>query len=207
LRAALLTSVSVLLLAACGGDSGEPAATAAPPTATTEVTETEETPTGETIAAIRETPLTAKLDSGYRVENGSISNPDEADLPVAPGSVEAHWYKSQSRWVVVYAGVPEDPGPICPGNSILVGTSYESVSNAPIEDGVSCGGAILAQEPAGVQWCGPYLVYVTEIPASKNGALSASIERYDGAVILGVTGVTSTDFGTAPKVELSELGC
>jgi hypothetical protein len=201
------TLVGALLLAACGDDSDEPAATAPPPTAATEPTETVETPTGETIAAIRETPLTAKLDSGYRVENGSISNPDEGDLPVAPGSVEAHWYKSEGRWVVVYTGVPKDPGPICPGNSILVGTSYESVSNAPIEEGVSCGSSTLAVDPAGLRWCGPHLVYVTEIPASKTGALSASIEQYEGAVILGVTGMTSTDFGEAPKVELSELGC
>ena len=196
-----------MLLAACGGDSGEPAATAPPTTVqATEAVETEPTETG-VATALPDTPLTAKLESSYRVESGSITTPDEADLPVPPGSVEARWYKSGDRWVVVYVGVPDDPGPICPGNSILVGTSYEDVSNSPVEEGVSCGSATVAEEPAGVQRCGSNLVYVTEIAAAKEGTLTASVEQYDGAVILGVAGVTSSHFGTAPQVELIQLGC
>jgi hypothetical protein len=199
---ALLTLLAVVLLAACGGDSDEPGATAPG----TDAAETEPAET-HVATALPETPLTAKLESSYRVENGSITTPDEADLPVPPGSVEARWYKSGDRWVVAYVGVPEDSGPICPGNSILVGTSYEDVSNSPVEEGVSCGSATLAEEPAGVQRCGSNLVYVTEIAATKEGTLTASVEQYDGAVILGVAGVTSSDFGAVPQVELIQLGC
>jgi hypothetical protein len=205
-RPALVALATAFVLTACGGDSDGSGATAPATTAATGASETEPAET-HVATALPETPLTATLESGYRVENGSISTPDEADLPVAPGSVEAWWYKSGGRWVVVYAGVPEDPGPICPGNSILVGTSYEDVSNSPVAEGASCGSATLAEDPAGVQRCGSNLVYVTEIPASKQGTLTASVEQYEGSVILGVAGVTSSDFGAAPEVELSQLGC
>jgi hypothetical protein len=41
----------------------------------------------------------------------------------------------------------------------------------------------------------------------KEGALVASVERYEGNVIFGVTGVASSNLGETPEVELSELGC
>ncbi len=69
-----------------------------------------------------------------------------------------------------------------------------------------------ATEPADTGAAGtaaaiPDLVYVTEIDATKEGALVASMERYEGNVIFGVTSVASSNLGEAPEVELSDLGC
>jgi hypothetical protein len=55
--------------------------------------------------------------------------------------------------------------------------------------------------------CGENIVYVTAIPASKEGTLYSSIELYAGTTIHGVTGTTSTNMGNAPEVELTDLGC
>ncbi len=201
MRLGLLTLLAALALAACGGGDGEAEEpTPAAPATTAEAPATSELP---------ETPLNTTLEEGYTVVNGTPEDPDPADLPVEPGAVAAHWYKSGANWVVVYAGVPEDAYPLCPGNSILVGTDFTDTSNAPVGGDEACVGANnLAQAPAGAQMCGPNIVYVTAIPSSKEGTLYSTIEVWEAeATIHGVTGVTSTTGGEAPEIELSELGC
>jgi hypothetical protein len=200
-RLALLTLFAVLAPAACGGGNGE----AEEPTPAAPAT----TADGAATSELPETPLNTTLEEGYTVREGNPEDPDPADLPVEPGAVAAHWYKSGDNWVVVYAGVPEDAYPLCPGNSILVGTDFADTSNAPVGGDEACVGANnLAQAPAGAQMCGTNIVYVTAIPSSKEGTLYSTIEVWEGeATIHGVTGVTSTNRGEAPEIELSQLGC
>jgi hypothetical protein len=208
MRPALLTLFAILVLAACGGGNGEEAEEPAAPATTTEAAPaTTEEESVDDVAGLAETPLTTILEEGYTVEEGTPRDPEPADLPVEPGTVEAHWYKSGDNWVVVYIGVPADAGPLCPGNSILVGTSFEDTTNSATE-GADCGSADLAKAPAGAQVCGENIVYVTAIPSAKEGALVSSIEVWEEEFLIhGVTGVTSTNRGEAPEVELSELGC
>ena len=209
MRLALLTSFSVLALAACGGGDGEAEEpTPAAPTTTAEAT-TEEAETGAATSDIPETPINTTLEEGYTIREGNPEEPDPAKLPVEPGAVAAHWYKSGDNWVVVYAGVPEDAYPLCPGNSILVGTDFGDTSNAPVGGDEACVGANnLAQAPAGAQMCGPNIVYVTAIPSSKEGTLYSTIEVWEEEFLIhGVTGVVSTNRGEAPEIELSQLGC
>lgn len=201
MRLALFTLFAVLALAACGGGNGE----AEEPTPAAPATTAE----GAATSGLPETPVNTTLEEGYTIREGNPEEPDPANLPVEPGAVAAHWYKSGDNWVVVYAGVPEDAYPLCPGNSILVGTDFTDTSNAPVGGDGACEGASkLAQAPAGAQMCGPNIVYVTAIPSSKEGTLYSTIEVWEGeATIHGVTGVTSTNRGEAPEIELSELGC
>jgi hypothetical protein len=193
----------MVVLAGCGGSGDEEPA--APTTTEAAPTTTEETDGG---SAVPDTPLTTTLDEGYTVVNGTPSEPDPADLPVQPGTVEAHWFKSGENWVVVYVDVPESARPLCPGNSLLIADFADDVSNSPVGDGACGTSANLATDPAGAQECGSLIVYVTAIPASKEGVLTSTIEVWeDDTTIHGVTGFVSSETGEAPEVELSDLGC
>jgi predicted small lipoprotein YifL len=101
MRLALLTLFAVFALAACGGGGEAEEPTPAAPDTTAEAT-TEETETGAATSELPETPLNTTLEEGYTVVNGTPEDPDPADLPVEPGAVAAHWYKSGANWVVVY---------------------------------------------------------------------------------------------------------
>lgn len=204
-----ILAASLLGLAACGGgEDGEAGATGTQPETTPVETVTGEVETTEGIVALPDTPLTATLTEGYTVVNGTPQDPDPADLPVEPDTVIAHWYKSGDNWVVVYVDVPESARPLCPGNSILVGTDFTDVSNSPVGEGACGASANLATDPAGAQECGSLIVYVTAIPASKEGVLYSTIKVWeDDSTIHGVTGVVSSQTGEAPEVELSDLGC
>ena len=204
-----ILAAALLGLAACGGgDDEEAGATGTQPGTTSFETVTDEVETTEEIVALPDTPLTATLTEGYTVVNGTPQDPDPADLPVEPDTVIAHWYKSGGSWVVVYVDVPESERPLCPGNSLLIADFADDVSNSPVGDGACGTSANLATDPAGAQECGSLIVYVTAIPASKEGVLTSTIEVWeDDTTIHGVTGFVSSETGEAPEVELSDLGC
>lgn len=194
-------SVCLLVAAACGGNGESDAG--GEPADTTEETTTEAEPTTSEEAPAE--PLIATLQQGYKVEGGANVAFENSELPVPPGKVRARWYRSGGKFVVVYTGVPASAKALCPGNSLESGGSFSDISNSPVEPGACKGASKLASTK--VQTCGGRLVYVTEIPADSTGTLYASIERYEGKSITGVTGPISISAGEAPEVELSELGC
>jgi hypothetical protein len=205
----------VLVIPACGGDDGGGADTTADAPAAEDTTEDtgEETTSEEEHGdhfVVPESGIVATLSEGYRTENGSFSSDvPAADLPVEPGSVKAHWYRGPERYVVIYGGISlDDAEPLCPGNSILIETSFESTSNSPTAEG-GCEGTLAdnaPQEGEGVVACGPLLMYDTDIPAENAGALYASVETAEGNVIHGVTSVISSSDGQIPDIELGASG-
>jgi hypothetical protein len=176
------------------------------PTATTKPTDTPIAPTPEpsatptTAAAAPElptTPSTAVIGDGplmtYKIDMATFEELefDESELPVPPGTVEAHWYTSGGRYVVAFVGLDlSASGPLCPGASILTDQGYEFVSNAPTEEGACEGFTTLTADPeVGPRVCQGTVLYVTAIPSDKQGILFASIEANadDGAAVIGLT--------------------
>lgn len=209
--AVALALLVLLASSACGSGNGaaegeEPAAdTSATTTAAPTTTEAEPE---STLPETPKTPLTTSLDQGYKVVGGQQEAFEASELPIEPDSVEARWFRSGPSYVVAYAGLSlDDAGALCPGNSAQIGAAFEHISNSPTSEGACKGAPKLAGAGAGVRECGPLLVYVTEIPADTSGILYASVERYEGSTITGVTGSVSTNLGEAPMVELGELGC
>ena len=207
LPAALVILAACLVAVSCGGGGGDDTTTeaAAPPPPAAEEETQKETTTATDHGALPETPLVATLDQGYKAVGGQQQSFEESELPVPPGTVLAHWYRSGDRYLAVYVGVPADRGALCPGNSIQVGSSFEKISNAPAAPDACAGALQIASQE--VQTCGDLLVYVSEIPVEKQGTLYASIERYEGDTITGVTGSAATDAGEVPEVDLTDLGC
>jgi hypothetical protein len=185
--------MGALLLTACNGNGAEPDGTEQPENGGQG---------GRTELAASE--LTAPLAGGYKVRpNGERVPPTEDELPVPIGSVEAHWYRSGGVYVVAFAGLDlEEAGPVCPGSSIQTDAGFEHVTNAPTEEGACEGAPNLAASGAGVRTCGPLVLYITEIPEDTEGALYASVERYeDNGRIIGVTGVVDADMSAAPGID------
>ena len=225
--------VVLLVVAACGDDDATttitaaitttqattteaPTTTSEAPTTTTEApTTTSEAPTTTTEApttteadALPESAVIALIDAGYKFGADAGEATDD-DLPFALGTIEAHWYSSGDRYVVVFVGLDlAETGPVCPGNSILTATGFESISNSPSPD-ASCQGAMaLASPPAGVQVCDGLVSYITEIPAGTEGTLYASIEIYTGTgTNLGATGFVVADPAAMPEIDASLLSC
>lgn len=205
-RLAVILAALALALAGCGGDGDEAAPPADTGTTAPSTTEADTTTEGAAAGVIPETPLAATLDQTYKVAaDGSPGIPTPNELPVQPGSVEAWWYVSGDRYVVLYAGVSlTDTEPFCPGNSIQIGSAFENISNSPTGQG-GCPGRLgenLAGAGAGVQACGPLLLYVTEIPADAEGTLYGSIEALRGTDLVGLTSSVATADGEAPEIEL-----
>ncbi len=126
---------------------------------------------GGTAGAVPETPVVAVLQP-YNAGGGDL-------FPA--GSVEAHWYQSDGRYVVLYRGFDATDGTqICAGNSIELGANdFRSVSNSPYLGTVDeiCNGAPnIASPPSGVFSCGSLLYYVTEIPTTFVGNLFGTLE-------------------------------
>jgi hypothetical protein len=232
-----MSMVLLATLAACGpSEAVEPTPTPTPPppppadtpipptpTATTRPTDTPVPPTPEPAAtpipteAQVELPTTpsqavvgADPDMTYKVEIATFEllDFDESELPVPPGTVEAHWYTSGGRYVVAFVGLDlAATGPLCPGSSILTDQGFEFVSNAPTEEGACEGFANLTADPeVGPTVCQGTVLYVTAIPSDKQGALFGSIEALadDGAAIIGLTSTTESS-ADIPEIELDEF--
>lgn len=193
------------------------------PTATTRPTDTPIPPTPEptvtptTAAAAKElpaTPSTAVLGADpqmtYKVDMATSQQLDfdESELPVPPGTVEAHWYTSGGRYVVAYVGLDlSATGPLCPGNSILTDQGFEFVSNAPTEEGACEGFTTLTADPeVGPLVCQGTVLYVTAIPSDKQGTLFGTIEMLadDGAALIGLTS-TAESSPDIPEIDLDEF--
>lgn len=133
---------------------------------------------------------------------------DESELPVPPGTVEAHWYTSGGRYVVAYVGLDlSATGPLCPGNSILTDQGFEFVSNAPTEEGASERFTTVTADPeVGPSICQGTVLYVTAIPSDKQVTLFGTIETLadDGAALIGLTSTAESSPGI-PEIDLGEF--
>lgn len=174
----------------------ETTTTAPPETTTTAPAETTTTaPAETTTTAPAETTTTAPPPAG-EVPSTSVSavlgdNPqniygDGANI-FPPGSVEAAWYQWNGFYVVLYRGFRlADVGPVCPGNSQLVGQDFSTISNSPAPLGAdaACDGSpYVIDPPQGAQECGDLLYYTTIIPvdaATEGVVLFGSMERSAG---------------------------
>ena len=155
-------------------------------------------------AELAASELVAPLNGGYKVKPDGTRVPPQADeLPVAIGSVEAHWYRAGGVYVIAFGGLDlEESGPLCPGSSIQTDSGFEQVTNSPTEENACEGAPKLAAEDAGVRTCGPLVLYITEIPDDTEGQLFASVERYEeNGTIVGATGVVAADMEAAPEID------
>jgi hypothetical protein len=196
-----------------------PPTTAAPPTqpppteAPTDTPEPEPTavPTEAPAPELPETPVRAVLGADPRqgskfiIATGQFVEFEASELPVAPGTVEAHWYIAGDRYLVAYVGVDlEATGPLCPGNSIRTPQAFEHVSNAPTAEGACEGFTTLTDDPeVGPRVCHGILLYVTAIPSDAQGVLFGTINKLteDGSAIMGLTSTAPTAAGM-PEVEV-----
>jgi hypothetical protein len=198
--AAARALAACLVLAGCTAPVESPAATSGAPSGSAPASGPAGSGPGASEAGAVEIPATtvsAKLDIGYKVEDGRNVDFEPDELPVAPGSAEARWYRGATNLVVVYAAPDLGAEPICPGNSIETAEGFEHVSNSPTDEGACEGAPTLADDPAGVRVCEGLLVYETVIPVDSDGSLFASLERYEGGTITGVTGAAAYSSGAA----------
>lgn len=216
----LLALASALTVAtvACSLGGATPTATPTPPPTNTPQPPTpvpSDTPEPEpTTVTLPESAVVAVLgqdpDQSYKVAMGSFAalSFEEGDLPAPPGSVEAHWYIAGDRYVVAYVGLDMDAaGPLCPGNSILTPGGFESVSNAPTEEGACEGFPTLSTDPVvGPRICAGTLLYVTAIPSTSQGMLFGTLEALadDGASLVGVTSAVESS-AEMPVIDLDQV--
>jgi hypothetical protein len=107
-------------------------------------------------------------------------SPGGGDL-FPPASVEAHWYRWEGLYVVLYRGFDAAAGEeICAGNSVLIeGSGFNNVTNSPYLSGadeICIDAAKILEPPEGVQACGSLLYYPTEIPTNATGTLFGTLE-------------------------------
>ena len=153
------------------------------------------------------TPLLANLTEAYKVADGQAVPFAVDPIPVRPGAVQAQWYQSLGRYVVVYLGwAIEETGSLCPGNSIQTASGFLHVSNAATAGGTCEGATTLAGPDVGIRECGDLVVYVTAIPSDLGGNVFGTIERFeaDGSII-GLTSVVAAEPSAAPAVDLDAL--
>ncbi len=127
---------------------------------------------------------------------------EESELPAAPGSVTANWFTSGGFYVVAYYGLDlEASGPLCPGNSIMTGGTWQHVSNAPTEEGACEGFPTLTTDPdVGPIECHGTLFYRTAIPSDLEGTLFGTLEMLDPDGNL--VGITSQAESTSDMLEI-----
>lgn len=209
--------VTVLLLAACKVDGGEPSVTVepveSPTTAEPAVVATPtdadaETPTDVGVIVpgeidIPPSALAAPLIDTYDTATPGVP-PDDADLPAPAGSVFARWYRQDGFYVVYYDGFDFDGEELCPGSSIETASGFEHVTNQGTSAG-NCGPTTDNSTPR-VFICGDDLLYVTAVPVDADGALYGTLEEYraDGTII-GMTSHVTADSEAAPAIDVS--GC
>jgi len=208
----LILLMGALILAACGGKTEptkekepEPAVpatnTAAPPTvAPTATEEPVMLPVSMVSAPIGEGDFNT-----YKMELPGMMPLDfeESELPAPIGSVTANWFTSGGFYIVGYYGLDlEASGPLCPGNSILSGGTFQHISNAPTGEGACEGFPTLTTDPeVGPVVCHGTLYYRTAITSDKQGTLFGTLEMLtpDGALI----GMTSQAESTTDMLEIN----
>ena len=170
--------------------------------------QTAETPsattTGSGTFSLGSTAVSAPLTTTYKIPPGGPA-PD-ADLPFAPGAVEARWYESGDRFVVYYHGLTLDDGHLyCPGNSIQTSGSFQYISNSPAVPGACEGAATLVtEEGSGVYLCDGLVLYLTQIPSTSQGVLYGTVEIFEAdGTLIGLTSTAATSLGGILEVDLS----
>jgi len=223
--AALLAGA--LFVAACGDDATTSTAapttstaTSAAPTTTQVATTTTGAPTTSTATTAAPTttaaahpgsPFVSRVVDGYIFgsETGVATNDD---LPFELGSIEVHWYRTDTFIVAVYDGLaPNASEYLCPGNSILTNAGFEHVSNAPVP-GTDCSNAfaIIESVPgvSGVQVCDGLLSYITAIPSNLDGELFGTVEVYPpSGRFVGATGTVDATGADLPQIDPASLTC
>lgn len=204
---AAIAGVVILLLLLGGGDD-EAGPTSTSTTSTTEAPTT--TTAAETTTSTTAASTTTAQPSGTLVAETPLVgilqpyNDGGAGL-FAPGSVEAHWYRWDDVYVVLYRGIDADSAPpLCPGSSVQTEAGFAHVSNSPFDGAISevCVDAPrIAGGEAGVRSCDWLLYYVTEIPIDVAGTLYATIEVNDGSGFVGQTSQVTADGSAAPEFE------
>jgi hypothetical protein len=153
------------------------------------------------------TPLAATLDQSYASPGLESDTAKMGGL--TPRDLVAQWYQADGSYVVAYVGWNlTATGPLCPGNSIQIGSGFQHVTNMPTAEGACEGVATLAQPPIGPRICGDQVLYLTAIPAGTKGILWASInsQQPDGTYV-GLAGTVDGTTDEAPSIDLDALGC
>jgi hypothetical protein len=190
-RKLMIVAVFVLVAAACSSSedtttSTQPVtSTTAATTSTASATATTAVEQTTTTGGEDATTTTGAVEAAEIAATGAIGvlqpySPGGGDL-FPPASVEAHWYRWDGRYVVLYRGFDAAAGQeICAGNSILIeGSGFDNVTNSPYLSGADeiCIDADKVLEPPdGVQACGSLLYYLTEIPTGAGGTLFGTLE-------------------------------
>lgn len=158
----------------------------------------------------------APLDQAYKFDAaGALPLAGFAELPVAPGSIVAHWYTFRGWDVVVFEGLDlGSSGPLCAGTSVLSAVSHqvEHLSNAPTAAGAcdpaGAGQVTLASADRGVRACGAVVSYITGIPAETPGVLYASLVAFRGdGTGVGLSSRLETTWGPTAELDSRSLGC
>ena len=183
-------------------------ATTQPATDTTTAAPTTESPTTTSdTGALPATPVVAQLADAYDFQGGT---PDPALLPAQPGEVEAHWYRAGNVLAVVYVGLDATVD-ACPGNSAMLPTGFDFVSNAELPDAACPDFPTRIENSAsqGVQVCDGQVAYLTLIPTDTSGQLFSSVERPVPDVNgVGLTGaVVLADPSVLPEIDPADLAC
>ena len=209
----LIAAAAFALIATACGSSDDTTTTAAPRATTTAAAATTTTvaaAAATTTTAAAETTTTAggeettttELTAAVVPATTTIASlepygPGDGPHMFPPGSVEAHWYQWDGKYVVLYRGFDAAAGQeICAGNSILVlGAGSMHITNSPYlngADAICIGAATILEPPDGVQVCGSLLYYLTAIPTDQNGILYGTMEIGFGGSPLRWEGQTST---------------
>lgn len=157
--------------------------------------------------ALVPTPVVGLFADAYDFQGGT---PDPALLPVQPGEVEAHWYRTGDVLAVVYVGLDASVD-ACPGNSALVGGGFDFVSNAELPNG-SCPDfptRIENSATRGIQVCDGQVSYLTLIPADTAGQVFASIEKPvpDVQGVGLASAAVLDDPSQLPEIDPTQLAC
>jgi hypothetical protein len=212
-KALLVILLAALILGACDGTGPSEVEIAEEIMATEGPTNTPVPPTAEPTATEEPVMMPVSMVSAALGEGEfnqyKISLPgmaplsfEENELPAPPGSVTANWYTSGGYYVVAYYGLDlEASGPLCPGNSILTGSGWEYVTNAPTEAGACEGFPTLTEDPeVGPVVCHGTLFYRTAIPSDQQGTLFGTLEKLDADG--NMVGITSQVQSTAEMLEI-----
>lgn len=158
----------------------------------------------------------APLDQVFRFDAaGALPLAGSADLPVAPGSVLARWYRFRGWDVVIFEGLDlQRSGPLCIGTSALDATTgqLEHLGNSPSAAGAcdSAGAGLVVTSPAdrGVRACGREVAVITGIPAETTGILYASLTTFRGdGTGIGISSRLRTTTGPVDELDASILDC
>jgi hypothetical protein len=157
---------------------------------------------GTDAVEVPETPVTAPLAEAFalRAADGTEAPVDDSDLPVVPGTLEAHWYQADGRYVLLLAGQPMDASRrLCvnvwsSSTSAYFPTAERACVGAPRDE-------ILLGASA-VRRCGPLAFFLTDIPAEPGRELAANVVRFRGEVNVFVASLITEVRETAASLDL-----